>query len=316
MLLTAKPTQLQLWLPFKPSTLPNPTNFNITRRRIVLNNNNDNNNDNNSSSSYQQSVLKKKNRYRKLYPGESTGITEEMRFVAMRLRNDKITTNYVVEDGQEQLPDTWQPSMVGFIRFLVDNQLVFTTLERLIDDSDNVSFAYLRKTGLERSEGILKDIEWLKQEGVEIPNPSTRGITYAKYLEELAEKSPPLFLSHFYNIHFSHISASQVIVKQERSHLVIGILYPRGFVLRTDWQEKPRVWRVYERKKTKGNEGEGEKLSAICPPGSWDIPVSEKLLKGKELEICKWEGDVQEMLKDVREKLNVLSEVDILLGIL
>ncbi|CAJ2675478.1 unnamed protein product [Trifolium pratense] len=246
MLLTAKPTQLQLWLPFKPSTLPNPTNFNITRRRIVLNNNNDNN----SSSSYQQSVLKKKNRYRKLYPGESTGITEEMRFVAMRLRKDKITNNYVVEDGQEQLPDTWQPSMVGFIRFLVDNQLVFTTLERLIDDSDNVSFAYLRKTGLERSEGILKDIEWLKQEGVEIPNPSTRGITYAKYLEELSEKSPPLFLSHFYNIHFSHISASQVIVKQ----------------------------------------------------------VSEKLLKGKELEICKWEGDVQEMLKDVREKLNVLSE--------
>jgi hypothetical protein len=29
--------------------------------------------------------------------------------------------------------------MEGFTRFLVDNQLVFTTLERLIDDSDNVS---------------------------------------------------------------------------------------------------------------------------------------------------------------------------------
>ncbi|GAU15392.1 hypothetical protein TSUD_04620 [Trifolium subterraneum] len=105
--------------------------------------------------------------------------------------------------------------------------------------------AYLRKTGLERSEGILKDIEWLKEEGVEIPNPSSPGITYAKYLEELANNSPPLFLSHFYNIHFSHITASQ---------------------------------------------------------------VSEKLLEGKELEFCKWEGDVQEMLKDVREKLNVLSE--------
>ncbi|WJX09419.1 inactive heme oxygenase 2 [Trifolium repens] len=253
MLLTAKPTQLQLWLPFKPSPLPNRTNFN-TRRRIVLNNtnNNDINSNNNSSSSYQPVALKKRNnRYRKLYPGETTGITEEMRFVAMRLRNDNnITTNYVVEDGEEELPDTWYPSMEGFTRFLVDNQLVFTTLERLIDDSDNVSYAYLRNTGLERSRGILKDIELLKEEGVEIPDPSSPGITYAKYLEELAENSPPLFLSHFYNIHFSHISATQVIVKQ----------------------------------------------------------VSEKLLEGKELEFCKWEGDVQEMLKDVREKLNVLAE--------
>jgi heme oxygenase len=133
MLLTAKPTQLQLWLPFKPSTLPNRTNFNT--------NNNDINSNNNSSSSYQPVALKKRNnRYRKLYPGETTGITEEMRFVAMRLRNDNnITTNYVVEDSEEELPDTWYPSMEGFTRFLVDNQLVFTTLERLIDDSDNVS---------------------------------------------------------------------------------------------------------------------------------------------------------------------------------
>jgi len=72
----------------------------------------------------------------------------------------------------------------------------------------------LRKTGLERSEGILKDLEWFKEEGVEIPNPSSPGTKYAKYLEELAERSAPLFLSHFYNIHFSHITAGQVITKK------------------------------------------------------------------------------------------------------
>ncbi|CAK8569536.1 unnamed protein product [Lathyrus sativus] len=269
MLITAKPTQLQPWLQFPPSTtLPKRTTFNTTRtivlnttRTIALNTTIDDTNNttiddtNNTASSYPQKP-KRRNPNRKLYPGEITGITEEMRFVAMRLRSDKTNTTVSTskttsteQHDEEQIPDTWQPSMLGFTRFLVDNQHVFSTLERIIDHSDNDSYAYMRKTGLERSEGILKDLEWLKEEGVEIPNPSSPGITYAKYLEELAENTP-LFLSHFYNIHFSHITAGQAITKQ----------------------------------------------------------VSEKLLEGKELEFYNWEGDVQEMLKDVREKLNVLAK--------
>ena len=47
-----------------------------------------------------------------------------------------------------------------------------------------------------------------------IPPPSDPGVTYVKYLEGLAEKSPPLFLSHYYNIYFSHIAGGQVIGKQ------------------------------------------------------------------------------------------------------
>lgn len=39
------------------------------------------------------------------------------------------------------------------------------------------------------------------------------------------------------------------------------------------------------------------------------LKVSEKLLEGKELEFVRWEGDAQELLKGVREKLNVLGEV-------
>ncbi|TKY57787.1 inactive heme oxygenase 2 [Spatholobus suberectus] len=188
-------------------------------------------------------VKPKRKRYRKLYPGETTGITEEMRFVAMRLRN-------VTVSEDQSLSDTWQPSVEGFLCYLVDSHLVFATLQRVVDESDNVSYAYMRKTGLERSEGLLKDLEWLEEEGNEIPNPSSPGLTYAKYLEELSEKSAPLFLSHFYNIHFSHIAAGQVIAKK----------------------------------------------------------VSEKLLEGKELEFYRWEGDVPEMLKGVRDKLNMLSE--------
>ncbi|CAI8611122.1 unnamed protein product [Vicia faba] len=38
------------------------------------------------------------------------------------------------------------------------------------------------------------------------------------------------------------------------------------------------------------------------------IRFLKRLLEGTELEFCKWEGDVQEMLKDVPKKLNVLVE--------
>lgn len=38
--------------------------------------------------------------------------------------------------------------------------------------------------------------------------------------------------------------------------------------------------------------------------------MSEKLLEGRELEFYRWEGDVQELLKGTREKLNMVGEVD------
>lgn len=76
--------------------------------------------------------------------------------------------------------------------------------------------AYFRKTGLERSAGLSKDLEWFSQRDLVIPEPSNPGVSYVTYLEELAEKSAPLFLSHFYNIYFSHIAGGQVITRQVR----------------------------------------------------------------------------------------------------
>lgn len=35
------------------------------------------------------------------------------------------------------------------------------------------------------------------------------------------------------------------------------------------------------------------------------------LLRGRELEIYKWEGDAEELLRGVREKLNALGAVDL-----
>ncbi|XP_075088687.1 putative inactive heme oxygenase 2, chloroplastic [Nicotiana tabacum] len=175
-------------------------------------------------------VKRKRRRYRKQYPGEKKGITEEMRFVAMKLRNFKAKdsssesengyesassgedNNNIGGDGGSE--ETWKPSIEGFLKYLVDSKLVFTTIERIVDDSSDVSYAYFRRTGLERAECISKDLDWFSQHGYEIPEPSNPGVSYASYLEELAEKTPPLFLSHFYNIYFSHIAGGQVIGKK------------------------------------------------------------------------------------------------------
>ncbi|XP_050214609.1 probable inactive heme oxygenase 2, chloroplastic [Mercurialis annua] len=217
-------------------------------------------------------IVRKRKRYRKPYPGELKGITEEMRFVAMRLHNikGKYTHNSKTSSrsdddknddynspndaalGKEDGESCWEASMEGFLNYLVDSKLVFQTIERIVDKSEDVSYVYFRRTGLERAEGLAQDIQWFTQQHKDtvIPEPTSVGLTYAKYLQELADKNPPLFLCHFYNIYFSHLAGGQVIAKQ----------------------------------------------------------VSEKLLEGRELEFYKWEGDEQELLKGVRENLNMLGE--------
>lgn len=91
--------------------------------------------------------------------------------------------------------------------------LLWVNLVSYVNQS-NCKDAYFRKTGLERSDGLSKDIEWFREQGMVIPEPSNPGVSYSKYLEELAEKSAPLFLCHFYNIYFSHFAGGQVITRQ------------------------------------------------------------------------------------------------------
>ncbi|CAH9078063.1 unnamed protein product [Cuscuta europaea] len=217
-------------------------------------------------------VRRQRRAYRKQYPGEKKGIAEEMRFVAMRLRNNgspkskrramsEIDTEDCDEEEEEVMEandssgngEYWQPSMEGFLRYLVDSRLVFNIIERTVDESSDVSYAYFRNTGLERADFISKDLAWLSEQGNDIPEPSNPGVAYSNYLEELGEKNPPLFLCHFYNIYFSHIAGGQVIAKK----------------------------------------------------------VCEKLIRGGEgraLEMYRWNGNEEKLLQGVREKLNMLSQ--------
>ncbi|GJN40711.1 hypothetical protein PR202_gn00004 [Eleusine coracana subsp. coracana] len=228
-----------------------------------------------------EATKSKPRRYPKQYPGEAVGVAEEMRFVAMRLRNPKRTTikdksgeeteaedagadgetsededddvNKEHEEEEEEgdvQAGEWMPSMEGFVKYLVDSKLVFDTIERIVAESTDVAYVYFRKSGLERSESIAKDLEWFREQGIAIPEPSPSGLAYAAYLTELAESNAPAFLSHYYNIYFAHITGGVAI---------------------------------------------GSK-------------ISQKILQGKELEFYKWDADVELLLKDAREKLNELSK--------
>ena len=98
-------------------------------------------------------IIKRRKRYRRQYPGESIGITEEMRFIAIRLRNikgkkytkdslneDKEKDNNLASDNDgDDRGVMWEPSMEGFLNYLVDSKLVFNTVERIVDESSHVA---------------------------------------------------------------------------------------------------------------------------------------------------------------------------------
>jgi hypothetical protein len=80
--------------------------------------------------------------------------------------------------------------------------------------------AEFRNTGLERSEKLAKDLEWFKEQGHTIPEPSSPGVKYAQCLKELSEKDPQAFLCHFYNVYFAHTAGGRMIGKKvNKDHL-------------------------------------------------------------------------------------------------
>ncbi|XP_020586819.1 heme oxygenase 1, chloroplastic-like [Phalaenopsis equestris] len=155
---------------------------------------------------------RKRVRNRKLNPGEKEGIVEEMRFVAMKLHTSDI--NDEADGIAASKIATWQPSVEGFLKYLVDSRLVFETLERIVEDSTDVTYVYFRRTGLERSTSLLTDLEWFRHQGYVIPQPSSIGTAYASYIADLAGKSAPSFLCHLYNIYFAHLYGGCEIGKQ------------------------------------------------------------------------------------------------------
>lgn len=158
---------------------------------------------------------------RKHYPGEGKGFVEEMRFVAMKLH-----TRDVAKEGEKE-PDTqpigkWEPTIEGYLKFLVDSKLVYDTLETIVQKASHPTYAEFRNTGLERSGNLAKDLEWFRQQGHAIPDPSSPGTSYSNYLQKLSEEDPPAFICHFYNVYFAHTAGGRMIGKSVAAKILGG----------------------------------------------------------------------------------------------
>ncbi|KAL6496576.1 Heme oxygenase 1 [Orobanche gracilis] len=156
---------------------------------------------------------------KKRYPGEGKGFVEEMRFVAMKLHT-RDQAKEGEKEPQGQPLAKWEPSLEGYLKFLVDSKLVYDTLERIVDRAAFPEYAEFRNTGLERSESLAKDLGWFKQQGNALPEPSSPGISYSHYLEELSEKDPQSFICHFYNAYFAHTAGGRMIGRKVAENIL------------------------------------------------------------------------------------------------
>ncbi|KAL5552104.1 hypothetical protein UlMin_002280 [Ulmus minor] len=92
---------------------------------------------------------------------------------------------------------------------MVDLRVRLGIIEEKLDlraslDAIALEDAKLKNMGLEMFESLAKDLEWFKEQGYSILEPSAPAVNYAKYLKELLEKDPQAFICHFYNIYFAY----------------------------------------------------------------------------------------------------------------
>jgi len=155
------------------------------------------------------------------YPGENKGFVEEMRFVAMKLHT-KDQSKEGEKEADVQPVGKWEPTIAGYLKFLVDSKIVYDTMEAIVAKAAHPSYERFRNTGLERSAKLAKDLEWFASQGHGIPEPGVQGTTYAKYLTEMSETDPPAFICHFYNVYFAHSAGGKFIGKKVAEMLLDG----------------------------------------------------------------------------------------------
>ena len=149
-------------------------------------------------------------------PGEKKGFVEEMRIVAMKLH----TREQAPKEGQAEMPKErpkFAPTRDGYLAFLSESKEVYDTMETIMANADAESaFARFQGTGLERGDVLARDIDAMMSKydlAKYEPSEDGPGRTYAKLLRELAEKDPPAFICHYYNVYFAHTAGGRMIGK-------------------------------------------------------------------------------------------------------
>nr|GEX26322.1 heme oxygenase 1, chloroplastic-like [Tanacetum cinerariifolium] len=149
------------------------------------------------------------------------GFIDEMRAVAMKMH-----TKDQSKEGKKETEGTpwpkWEPTIDGYLKFLVDSKHVYDTFDKILDHADFPEYAEFRNTGLERAGNLTKDLAWFKEEGHSIPEPLSPGIDYSLYIEELSKKDPQAFICHFYNTYFAHTAGGRMIGRKVAAKILNG----------------------------------------------------------------------------------------------
>jgi heme oxygenase len=158
-------------------------------------------------------------------PGEKKGFVEEMRFVAMRMHTrEQAPKEGKAEPAKEAKPMAqWQPTREGYLRFLVESKAVYDAMEAIVASGASPMYGDFVDTGLERAEGLAKDIEWFCQTyGMEAPVADGPGAEYASFLRDISKTSPPEFICHFYNVYFAHSAGGRMIGRKVSEMILDG----------------------------------------------------------------------------------------------
>lgn len=140
-------------------------------------------------------------------------IEEELRGAAMKLH----TRKQAPKEGQAEAPEekeTYVPTRNDYLQFLVDSHHVYEAMEDIVNNEDKLSV--YRNTGLERTEPLAVDIEFMSKEyGLTRPAVGPAGLEYAKELRRMVQDGKiPEFMCHFYNFYFAHTAGGRMIGKQ------------------------------------------------------------------------------------------------------
>ena len=160
-------------------------------------------------------------------PGEKKGFVEEMRFLAMKLH----TREQAPKEGEkkpepkpEQQPmQKWEPTKEKYLKFLVESKAMYEAMEEIVASGASPQYAAFVNTGLERTEGLARDIAWFEATHAMVaPVADGPGAEYAAFLKDLASRSPPEFICHFYNVYFAHSAGGKMIGRKVSEMILDG----------------------------------------------------------------------------------------------
>ena len=116
------------------------------------------------------------------------------------------------------------PTHGDYLQFLVDSKAVYDVLEDIVNSNEKLEA--FRNTGIERTQELEKDIEWMcSKYDLQRPDVGMAGKRYAAELNDMvkSDEDIPEFMCHYYNYYFAHLAGGRMIGKQMSKLLLDGV---------------------------------------------------------------------------------------------